>query len=191
MVAATLWAVIALALACTEIQWANRRRAITGGAPAAVDRAARASDDALLACYAIALGAPVLSAPVLGTATSPAWVTAGALLGAGGVVLRVAAMRALGRRFMLALSMQPDDPRLVRDRCYGVVRHPGYTALLLVAVGLAWISGGPVPTVWVVPAAALVVARIRVEETMLAREFGQEFDDYRSEVSARLMPRVW
>ncbi|MFC8192515.1 methyltransferase family protein [Cellulomonas sp. NPDC057328] len=188
---AVVWVALAVAMAATELRWANRRPAVTTGPLGASARAARASDDALIACIAVALVGPVVSVAALGWAGGPGWVAGGAALAVLGVLLRVQAMRALRGRFMLALSEQPDDPRLVRDRCYAVLRHPGYTALLLVTVGLALVAAGPAGAVWALPVLALVVARIHVEEAMLAHEFGAEYDRYRADVPARLVPRVW
>ena len=192
MIAALVWTALAVAVVVTELRWANRRRlAASAAPPGAPLAAARASDEGLQACFVLALAGPVLSAVALGWRTGPVWVSLGGLLGASGVVLRVGAMRALGGRYMLRLSEQPDDPRLVRDGCYAVVRHPGYTALVLAAIGLGLVAAGPAAIVWSLPTLGLVAVRIRVEERMLVREFGAGYEEYRRAVPGRLVPHVW
>ena len=73
---------------------------------------------------------------------------------------------------------------------YGLVRHPMYSAALVlfsatpIALGSLW---GLVPAAVL---AAVIVWRLRSEEEYLARNL-PGYDDYRRTVPARLVPGVW
>lgn len=55
-----------------------------------------------------------------------------------GASVRLTCFRALGHLFTFEMSIRKDH-RLVTDGPYGVVRHPGYAGLLLMAAGtLLW-----------------------------------------------------
>ncbi|KIP01941.1 hypothetical protein PHLGIDRAFT_32380 [Phlebiopsis gigantea 11061_1 CR5-6] len=66
----------------------------------------------------------------------------GATLVCAGAALRSACYRRLGQQFTFELSIQKDH-RLVTDGPYAVVRHPGYTALVMQAAGLVVCIAGP------------------------------------------------
>jgi protein-S-isoprenylcysteine O-methyltransferase Ste14 len=111
------------------------------------------------------------------------------LLGTGSVWLVLSAVRALGRHWSLAAQLV-DDHRLVTDGAYAIVRHPIYTGMLglLIATGLA-IS---VP-VWILVAGLVAwygtYLRIRSEEVLLKKAFGQRYEEYARKVPA-LIPWI-
>ena len=111
------------------------------------------------------------------------------------IVLAGAAFRdwsivSLGRWFRREVTIEPGQ-RLVRRGPYRLLRHPSYTGFALIFAGFGLAVGS-----WVGAAAALLIVlagllpRIRVEESVLEREFGAEYTDYASS-TARLLPHVW
>jgi protein-S-isoprenylcysteine O-methyltransferase Ste14 len=113
----------------------------------------------------------------------------GVLLYAGGGVLRLWPVFVLGKRFSGLVAIQ-EGHTLVTTGIYGVIRHPSYLGLLIMALGwaLAFRSGAGV----FLTASLLVplIARIHAEETLLQSYFGAEYDRYRARTS-RLIPRLY
>jgi protein-S-isoprenylcysteine O-methyltransferase Ste14 len=114
----------------------------------------------------------------------------GALAVAAGMVVRIWAVRTLGRWFTTVVRVA-DDQEVVSDGPFRWVRHPSYLGLLLILAGL-----GLMLTDWVsfllavlVPLAALVW-RIQVEERALRDGLGTRYDDYAAG-RKRLLPGVW
>ena len=114
----------------------------------------------------------------------------GVLLAWLGLLLRWWSFRTLGQYFTLVLKTSPDQ--VVVDRGpYRVLRHPGYTGLLMTVLGCALMVGN-----WVgfLACSAVVVAavvyRIRVEERALTGALGETYQDFTT-TRARLIPFVW
>lgn len=112
------------------------------------------------------------------------------LLLVGGLVIRWAAILTLGRFFTTSVAVQPDH-RLVRTGLYRRVRHPSYSGLLLVFVGLGfshgnWLSLAAV----VIPFLAALLYRIHVEEAALTATLGPEYVAY-SRLTKRLVPGLF
>jgi protein-S-isoprenylcysteine O-methyltransferase Ste14 len=111
-----------------------------------------------------------------------------ALLAVGGT-LRIAPVFILGNRFSGLVAIQPGHT-LVTTGLYARIRHPSYLGLLVSALGwaLAFRSGvGILLALLLVP---LVVARMNSEEALLASQFGEEYEAYRSRTS-RLVPVLY
>ena len=113
----------------------------------------------------------------------------GLALYAGGNLLALVALRALGKQYSGYVTLQ-EDHQLVQTGIYGVIRHPIYLRVFLVMLGLpllfrSWLA---------VPALALgavfAAVRIRQEEKLLAEQFGAEFEAYRRR-TWRLLPFVY
>jgi protein-S-isoprenylcysteine O-methyltransferase Ste14 len=106
----------------------------------------------------------------------------------GGVV-RLAPVFVLGRRFSGLVAIQPGH-RLVTSGLYGVIRHPSYLGLFVLALGwgLAFRSG--VGVIIAVMMLVVLLARIEAEERLLSDTFGAEYDAYRSR-TWRLVPYVY
>ena len=96
---------------------------------------------------------------------------------------------ALGRLYSPEVTLQKDH-HLVTDGPYRWIRHPRYLGGILLALGLAGlfrsIVGLGLVVVYVVP----ILWRIRDEEAMMAREFGQEWAAYCQRTS-RLIPYLF
>lgn len=107
-----------------------------------------------------------------------------ALLGGSAIAIFVAATRTMGKNWSIVARTRSDH-ELITTGPFAVVRHPIYLALLLYllgfgiafghlgqfAVGLPFYFAGT----WI---------RIRVEETMLRRQFGDEHARYVRDVPA-------
>jgi protein-S-isoprenylcysteine O-methyltransferase Ste14 len=114
----------------------------------------------------------------------------GLVLAAAGVLIRQWAIFVLGRFFTPDVRVQPGQTVIDRGP-YRWVRHPSYTGIILVLVGLglALTNWASLILLAVVPTAALVV-RIHAEERALRAAFGEEYDRFAA-TRARLLPRVW
>jgi protein-S-isoprenylcysteine O-methyltransferase Ste14 len=114
----------------------------------------------------------------------------GELLFLAGLALRFWAILTLGRFFKVTISIQQGH-RVIRSGPYRVLRHPSYSGLLLILLGLGLMLG-----TWLGLAALIVLpligmlVRIRVEESALIDALGQEYISYAAE-TRRLVPGVW
>ena len=116
------------------------------------------------------------------------------LTGAGvvlsGVLLRIWAVRTLGRFFTYQV-MTTDDQIVVTNGPYRFVRHPSYTGLLVSCFGAGIATANPLSLLVVIVIPLIGLARrISVEEAALERTLG---DDYRRFTASRkrLVPWVW
>jgi len=114
----------------------------------------------------------------------------GCLVIVGGLVVRLSAIRTLGRQFTYTVSIV-EDHRIVDTGIYRRVRHPSYlgTLLCLLGLGLAlqnWIS---LIILLVVPLAAIRY-RISVEEQVLVDHFGEQYAEY-CRRTKRLIPGIY
>jgi protein-S-isoprenylcysteine O-methyltransferase Ste14 len=112
------------------------------------------------------------------------------LLLAGGLVIRWAAILTLGHLFSTSVAIHQDH-RLVQTGLFRLVRHPSYSGLLLLFLGLAlsfgnWLSFAAI----VVPFLAALLYRIQVEEFSLREALGQDYAEY-CRSTKRLVPGVF
>jgi protein-S-isoprenylcysteine O-methyltransferase Ste14 len=106
-----------------------------------------------------------------------------------GGVLRLAPVFALGRRFSGLVAIQ--QGHLVKtDGLYRFVRNPSYAGLLVNCTGLVLIFRCWLGLFLVVGILAILLARIRAEEALLAATFGEEYDAYRRR-TWRLVPWLY
>jgi protein-S-isoprenylcysteine O-methyltransferase Ste14 len=107
-----------------------------------------------------------------------------------GIALRLWSFRTLGRYFTFTVQTSNDQP-VITAGPYRLVRHPGYTGLLLAIVGVSFFFGNWVSTVCLaVAATAGLMYRIRVEERALLQTLGDRYRDYAA-TRKRLVPLVW
>ena len=112
------------------------------------------------------------------------------LLLVGGLVIRWTAILTLGRFFSTSVAIQQDH-RLVRTGLFRLVRHPSYSGLLLLFLGMGlsfgnWLSFAVI----VVPFLAALLYRIQVEESSLIEALGQDYLEYCKETK-RLLPGIF
>jgi len=106
-----------------------------------------------------------------------------------GGVLRIMPVFALGRRFSGLVAIQHGH-RLKTDGLYRFIRHPSYTGLLVSCTGLVLIFRCGIGLFLVVGIFAILLARIKSEEALLASTFGEEYEAYRRR-TWRLVPWVY
>jgi protein-S-isoprenylcysteine O-methyltransferase Ste14 len=108
-----------------------------------------------------------------------------------GLALRVWSIAALRGDFRTTVEVDPGQA-VVSTGPYRWVRHPSYTGLLMIVVGL-----GVARSAWVSLAACVLlllpalVRRIHVEEAELGHVLGDAYRTYQSDTAARLVPRLW
>jgi protein-S-isoprenylcysteine O-methyltransferase Ste14 len=145
---------------------------------------------AFLVAVLTLLAAPVLNAFHLGALgwAAVGWVGVGLMV--GGIALRLWATRVLGRFYTRTLRAA-DDQQVIDRGPYKVLRHPGYSGVLVM-----WAGAGLATLNWVVGAAVIVAMcgayryRIRCEEGMLRSALGQRYEAYMAR-TWRLVPFVY
>ena len=120
----------------------------------------------------------------------PGWLIAVVVLVVVGGGFRLWSIAMLGRYFRAVVHIQ-EDHHVVRTGPYRVLRHPSYTGLLVVTLGLALLLGNYASTV-VFELLVIVglLYRIHVEERMLLDGLGEDYAAYMRETD-RLIPGVW
>ncbi len=115
----------------------------------------------------------------------PAWrVALSVLFFIIGPMLTLSAVRALGRHWRIDAGLNADH-ELVRRGAYRLVRHPIYTSMLCLLLGVGFL----ITPLWMLAIAAGVLilgteVRVLVEEGLLKTRFGEEFAEYRRCVPA-------
>ncbi|KAG2031136.1 hypothetical protein BDR03DRAFT_1095684 [Suillus americanus] len=141
---------------------------------------------------------------------TPAFLVSSIAVAIGGV-LRLYCMSKLGKFWSFHLSIR-EEHKLVTSGPYSVVRHPSYTGFLLQSAGIAVMYGSQgswmrqsgilqVPLINVLAMtsffAFIVLAtwgsinRPAVEDQMLQRAFGEEWENWAEKVRYRLIPGVY
>jgi protein-S-isoprenylcysteine O-methyltransferase Ste14 len=113
------------------------------------------------------------------------------LLLVGGLVIRWIAILTLDRFFSTSVAIHQDH-RLVRTGLFRLVRHPSYSGLLLLFLGMGlsfgnWLSFAVI----VVPFLAALLYRIQVEESSLVEALGQDYVEYCRSTTKRLLPGIF
>jgi len=108
----------------------------------------------------------------------------------GGIVLRLWAVRTLGRFFRTFVFIQ-DNHQLIHEGPYRLLRHPSYAGSLLTLVGLGLALGNWL-SVLVAVLCALVgfTRRIGIEERTMQTRFGDAYTAY-TRHTWRLVPFLW
>ena len=141
----------------------------------------------LLAAVLLFAWAPSWLAPAC--ISLPDWARwAGAGLGLAGLILLVWVHASLGRGWSTNLTLR-DDHHLVTVGPYRWVRHPMYTALFAIFIGLGLLSANWLIVLVAVGGLALLVGRVGKEEDMLLSHFGQEYVSYMRH-TGRFLPRL-
>jgi protein-S-isoprenylcysteine O-methyltransferase Ste14 len=122
----------------------------------------------------------------------PDWlpVAVGLAVIAAGTALRYWSVHTLGRFFTVNVGVA-EGQRVVDSGPYALLRHPSYTGMLVVylGVGIALDSWPSVAAAVVLPTLA-VLNRIEHEETMLREELAPAYEGYQRRTK-RLVPGVW
>ncbi len=116
----------------------------------------------------------------------PPWgLTAGLWVQLFGLAICVTSFLALGRSFGFVAA----DRGLVKRGPYAIVRHPIYASYLFLQAGYLLQSISIRNALVMVFASGCNVGRAMVEDRMLATN--EEYDEYRSQVTWRLIPGIW
>lgn len=135
--------------------------------------------------------------------------TVGTLLCLVGGIMRIFCYRALGRHFTFELSIRKNH-KLVTNGPYSIVRHPSYTALIMVTIGTllcltgtgSWLAesgimgtliGRLLVIVWAAEVAwipIVMVLRVGTEDEILRREFEDEWLAWSRRTPYKLIPGV-
>jgi len=131
-------------------------------------------------------------------------------LAMAGSLTRLACYRELGRHFTFEVSLRKNH-QLVTTGPYSIVRHPSYSAIVLVFAGISlcvagagsWlVECGWLETIWGKALVATLVgsrlystvqllARPRVEDKLLEKEFGEQWRAWARRVPSRLIPGIY
>lgn len=115
-------------------------------------------------------------------------VVLGAALCALGVVVAIAALRALGS----ALTPTPvprDGSALQTNGIYRWIRHPIYTSLLTIMLGLLLGAGTGVGVLWWLVAIGFFTAKSRWEDRLLHERYGTVWEQW-ARTTGALLPRI-
>lgn len=99
------------------------------------------------------------------------------------------AVIALGRQFSLEVTIQ-EGHRLVTSGPYRYLRHPRYTGIILFFGGISLVFRSLIALGLSLAVILVLIWRIRDEEEMMRREFGEEWDGY-SRKTRRLIPLIY
>jgi protein-S-isoprenylcysteine O-methyltransferase Ste14 len=183
--AADIWLACAAAWAVFELALAIRVRGASGADRSFVPLTLSVLGGLALGQF-VARRAGDLALP------GPGWwpVAVGVAVFVCGLALRAWAVRELGRFFKFTVVVQADH-RVVDTGPYRVIRHPSYTGLLTIELGLGvmlgtWLS---IPACLGPPLVAFAI-RLVTEERVLERELGEPYRAYMARTH-RLVPGVW
>jgi protein-S-isoprenylcysteine O-methyltransferase Ste14 len=114
----------------------------------------------------------------------------GLTLMVSGELLRVQALRTLGRFFTMRVAVLPGHS-VVRQGLYRFVRHPAYTGWFLLSLGFGFYFGSIVGIVGTSFFVVVLGWRVRVEEAALCESLGEEYRRYMREVPSRFLPGIF
>ncbi|WP_433448397.1 methyltransferase family protein [Streptomyces sp. CA-142005] len=112
----------------------------------------------------------------------------GAVLAIASTALLLWARWVLGTMWASVPTVQ-EDHELRTSGPYRLVRHPIYTGLLGLITGGMLASGFGVWTAFLAVAVPWLLRRVRIEDDLMAHQFGAAYDAYRAEVPA-LIPHI-
>jgi protein-S-isoprenylcysteine O-methyltransferase Ste14 len=119
----------------------------------------------------------------------PVWVQwIGALLTVSGMALEFATQLTLGRNYSTTVHVSTEQ-RLVTNGPYRHMRHPMYTALITVGIGLGLMSASWYFLLPFILTAIVIVFRIPREEAALTGKFGAQYIRY-SQNTGRFFPKL-
>ncbi len=83
-----------------------------------------------------------------------------------------------------------EGQHVVDTGLYGIVRHPMYSATVLLFLSMPIILGSPISFIIMLLYIPLIIKRIRNEEEVLEKEL-IGYNEYKSKVKYRLIPYIW
>ena len=83
-----------------------------------------------------------------------------------------------------------EGQKLIDTGLYGIVRHPMYSATVLLFLAMPLVLGSPLSFVVMLLYLPIIAKRIRNEEKVLSRGL-EGYRDYCQRVKYRLFPGIW
>jgi protein-S-isoprenylcysteine O-methyltransferase Ste14 len=112
----------------------------------------------------------------------------GAMLGTIGAILLVWTHRVLGKNFFGGMKIRADH-QLIEEGPYRRVRHPMYTAFILLGLGFFFLSGNwLIGGTWLLATGLVIATRMPQEEQMMAEQFGEKYEAYQAR-TVRFLPK--
>ena len=106
-----------------------------------------------------------------------------------GSSIRFSGLRSLGRQFSGFVTLQ-ENHRLVQTGIYRLIRHPMYLGAILAWPGLVMVFRSWLTIPIFLLATVFIFMRIRQEEKLLGKHFGEDFATYRRR-TWRLLPYLY
>jgi protein-S-isoprenylcysteine O-methyltransferase len=107
-----------------------------------------------------------------------------------GIVLRIWAIRHLGRYFTVDVGIQPGH-QVIQNGPYRFVRHPSYSGAILALAGIGCLTFNWLGLILILVCTSVAYAlRIPVEEKALLAQFGPEYQEYAGRTK-RLIPWIY
>lgn len=116
-----------------------------------------------------------------------AW--AGIILFASGIIIQTVAMWQLKGFYTVRLGTQPEQ-KLVTSGLYRLIRHPGYLSYIITIIGIGLSLSSILTLMFVIFIVLFVVLRIKGEEEMLLKEFGDEYKAY-TKRTKKMIPCIY
>jgi protein-S-isoprenylcysteine O-methyltransferase Ste14 len=148
----------------------------------------------VIAGFGVGIGGAVIIASHLPFAAIPvgrfALFVVGVVLMVLGIAFRAWSVIVLGRNFTVYVQVRDEQP-VVDTGPYRLLRHPSYTGLLVVCLGIGLALGNWLALIVVVVAPTVaILMRIRVEERALLVGIGEPYRRFAA-TRKRLIPWVW
>ncbi len=115
--------------------------------------------------------------------------TIGLLIFILGTVIRWVSIWQLKKEFTVDVAIQ-NDHQLKTDGFYSYVRHPSYSGLLLICLGLSIAMNSLLSVLGILPVVFAVLYRIKVEEAVLIQEFGKTYREFKQK-TYKLIPKIF
>ena len=114
----------------------------------------------------------------------------GSVLILTGIIIRWLAIFQLGKSFTVDVAIT-DAARLKKDGLYRKIRHPSYLGLLLIITGFTLIMNSFYSVLVIIfPVGFAIIYRIKIEESVLLNEFGDDYSEYVSKTK-KLIPGIF
>lgn len=115
---------------------------------------------------------------------------AGLFIIVAGMMIRFTAIASLGKFFTVKVTIRKNH-KIKTNGIYKHIRHPSYTGSILSFIGFGIsLNNGLSLIVVVIPVTLAMIYRIRIEEQLLAGQFGMEYENYKKRTK-RLIPFIW
>ncbi len=121
---------------------------------------------------------------------NPALFWLGLTIAWAGIILRLMAIKTLGKFFVMTIITQENQP-VITTGPYRFIRHPSYLGGLLFITGTAIaLNSLPGAILMIISSYLVILQRIRVEERYLVLKLGQPYLDYVNRTK-KLFPFIW